>query len=57
MSLYGMLIIGAPKMTGVLIGGVAAVLGLPLTISLGSLLAFLYVLGVRIFLPSVRHLD
>lgn len=44
-------------MIGVLIGGVAEYLGLPLTISLGSLLAFLYVLGVRIFLPSVRHLD
>jgi sugar phosphate permease len=57
MSLYGTLIIGAPKMAGVLIGGVAEYLGLPLTISLGSLLAFLYVLGVRMFLPSVRHLD
>jgi MFS family permease len=57
MSLYGMLIIGVPKVTGVLIGGLAEQLGLPLTISLFSLLALFYALGLSFLMPSVRNLD
>ncbi|MFC2037063.1 MFS transporter [Chloroflexota bacterium] len=57
MSLYGMLIIGVPKLTGVLIGGLALNLGLPLTIGLSSMLALFYALGLHILMPSVRNLD
>jgi MFS family permease len=56
MSLYGMLIIGVPKLTGVLIGGLAMNLGLPLTIGLFSVLALCYALGLHLLMPSVRHL-
>lgn len=57
MSLYGMLIIGGPKLTGVLIGGLAENLGLPLTIGLSSLIGLLYALGLHVLMPSVRNLD
>ena len=57
MSLYGMLIIGAPKLTGVLIGGLAVKLGLPLTIGLFSVIGLCYALGLHFLMPSVRHLD
>jgi MFS family permease len=55
MSLYGMLIIGVPKLAAVLVGGLAESLGLPLTIALSSVLALLYVLGLHLFMPSVRR--
>jgi MFS family permease len=54
MSLYGMLIIGIPKLTGVLIGGLAESAGLPLTIALTGVLGLLYVLGLHLLMPSVR---
>jgi MFS family permease len=57
MSLYGMLIIGVPKLTGVLIGGMALNLGLPLTIGLSSMLALLYALGLHTLMPAVHNLD
>jgi MFS family permease len=57
MSLYGMFIIGVPKLGGVLIGGLAENLGLPLTIGLSSALALLYALGLHLLMPSVRNLD
>lgn len=55
MSLYGMLIIGVPRLSGVLIGGLAEDLGLPLTIGLSSALALLYVIGLHLLMPSVRN--
>ncbi len=54
MSLYGMLIIGVPKLTGMLIGGLAERTGLPLIIALSSALGLLYVLGLHLLMPSVR---
>ena len=57
MSLYGMLIIGGPKLGGILIGGLAENLGLPLTIGLSSALGLLYALGLHLLMPSVRNLD
>jgi MFS family permease len=57
MSLYGMLIIGVPKLGGVLIGGLAESFGLPMTIVLFSALALLYAVGLSVLMPSVRHLD
>ena len=57
MSLYGMLIIGGPKLGGILIGGLAENLGLPLTIGLSSALGLLYALGLHFLMPSVRNLD
>jgi MFS family permease len=56
MALYSMLIIGVPKVTGVLIGGLAEGWGLPLTIGLSSLIAFFYALGLHMLMPSVRRL-
>jgi hypothetical protein len=55
MSLYGMLIIGVPKLAGVLIGGLAETTSLPLTIALFGALALLYVLGLHLLMPSVRR--
>jgi MFS family permease len=57
MSVYGMLIIGVPKVTGVLIGGLAERTGLPITIGLFSLLCLLYALGLHLLMPSVRSQD
>ena len=57
MSLYGMLIIGGPKLGGILIGGLAENLGLPLTIGLSSVLGLFYALGLHLLMPSVRNLD
>jgi MFS family permease len=57
MSLYGMLIIGVPKLGGVLIGGLAEKHGLPITIALSSALALLYAVGLYVLMPSVRQLD
>jgi MFS family permease len=57
MSLYGMLIIGGPKVIGVVIGGLAEELGLPLTIGLSSGLALAYALGLYFLMPAVRELD
>jgi predicted MFS family arabinose efflux permease len=57
MSLYGMLIIGVPKVAGVLIGGLAEHAGLPHTIGLFSLLTLCYALGLNVLMPSVRNLD
>jgi sugar phosphate permease len=57
MSLYGMLIIGGPKLTGVLIGGLAESFGLPLTIGLSSAVGLVYALGLHLLMPSVRKLD
>jgi MFS family permease len=57
MSLYGMLIVGAPKLAGVLIGGIAEPLGLPPTIILCSIAVFVYAIGVYVFVPTVRQLD
>ena len=55
MSLYGMLIIGVPKLSGMLIGGLAESIGLPLTIALSGVLGLLYVLGLHLLMPSVRR--
>jgi MFS family permease len=57
MSLYSMLIIGVPRLIGVLIGALAEGFGLPLTIGLCSLIALLYALGLYALMPSVRSLD
>jgi MFS family permease len=57
MSLYGMLVIGSPKTLGVVIGGVAERLGLPVTLALCSALILLYVVGVYALAPAVRRLD
>jgi MFS-type transporter involved in bile tolerance (Atg22 family) len=57
MSLYSMLIIGVPRLTGVLIGGAAEGLGLPLTIGICSVLALFYAVGLNALMPSVRSLD
>jgi MFS family permease len=57
MSLYGMLIIGVPKLGGVLIGGLAESFGLPITVALSSVLALLYAVGLYVLMPSVRNLD
>jgi MFS family permease len=57
LSLYGMLIIGVPKLGGVLIGGLAESFGLPITVTLSSVLALLYAVGLYVLMPSVRNLD
>jgi MFS family permease len=57
MSLNGMLIIGTPKMMGVLIGALAEHLGLPPTLGLFGIVALVYALGISAFLPSIRSLD
>jgi MFS family permease len=57
MSLYGMLIIGVPKLIGMLIGGLAEGIGLPLTIALSSIFALGYALALHLLMPSVRRLD
>lgn len=57
MSLYGMLIIGVPKVAAVLIGGVAEYVGLPMTIGLFSAVALVFALGLHVLVPSVRRLD
>jgi MFS family permease len=57
MSLYGMLIIGAPKMLGLVIGALAEQRGLPATLALCSVLTLLYVGGVYVSGPGVRRLD
>jgi sugar phosphate permease len=56
MSLYGMSIIGVPRLAGVLIGGLAEGWGLPLTIVLFSALALIYCVGLHLCMPSVRNL-
>ena len=55
MSLYGMSIIGVSKLTGMMIGGLAESLGLPLTIALSSSLGLLFVLALHLLMPSVRR--
>jgi MFS family permease len=57
MSLYMMLIVGAPKLGGVLLGGIAEPLGLPPATILCSVVVFVYVIGVYVFAPAVRQLD
>jgi hypothetical protein len=52
-----MLIIGVPRLTGVLIGGAAEGLGLPLTIGICSVLSLFYAVGLNALMPSVRSLD
>lgn len=57
MSLYSQLHAGSDTLGNVLIGGMAIHLGLPLALSLGGVAAMLYVLGLRIAMPSLRQLD
>jgi MFS family permease len=57
MSLYMMLIVGAPKLAGMLLGAIAEPLGLPPALILFSVAAFVYVTGVHVFVPAVRQLD
>jgi MFS family permease len=57
MSLYGMLIVGSPKLLGLIIGAVAEGVGLPLTILLCGALGAVYAADVWILMPSVRSLD
>ncbi|GAB4531217.1 MAG: MFS transporter [Anaerolineae bacterium] len=55
MSLYSMVHAGSDTTGNVLIGGAAVYLGLPLALSLGSLLALIYALALSIAMPSLRR--
>lgn len=57
MSLYSQLHAGADTGCNMLIGWLAVPLGLPLALSLGSLVAALYALGVWIAIPTLRRRD
>lgn len=57
MSLYAMVIVGAPKLVGVFLGGIAEPLGLPLAIILVSATVLVYVTGLYAFMPTVRQLE
>jgi MFS family permease len=57
MSLYSQLHAGSDTTGNLMIGGLAGLLGLPLALSLGGVVAMIYALGLRIAMPSVDNLD
>jgi MFS family permease len=57
MSIYALLNVGGPKAGGVLVGGLAEPLGLPLVLGLSGIISVLYAVGLYKVMPSVRQLD
>lgn len=57
MSLYSILHAGSDTGGNVVVGGLAAYVGLPLALGLGGLAALLYACGLRWLLPTVNRLD
>jgi len=57
MSLYSLLHAGADTGSNATIGALAVLTGLPLALTISGGAAFIYALGLRIALPSIRKLD
>lgn len=57
MSIYSILHAGSDTGGNVVVGGLAAYVGLPLALGLGGLAALLYAGGLRWLLPTVNRLD
>jgi MFS family permease len=57
MSLYSMLHAGSDMAGNVVIGFAAVYLGLPVALSLGSVVALLVVVGVWLLIPTIFYLD
>lgn len=57
MSIYALLNGGGSKSSGMVVGGLAEYLGLPLVLGLSSVVSLLFALGLYVVMPSVRRLD
>jgi MFS family permease len=57
MSIYALLNGGGSKSSGMVVGGLAEYLGLPLILSLSGVLSVLFALGLYVVMPAVRRLD
>ena len=57
MSIYSILHAGSDTMGNVAVGTLAVVLGLPISLGIGAILASLYAAGLRLRLPVVDQLD
>jgi MFS family permease len=57
MTIYSQIHAGSDVASNVLIGTLAVVLGLPLALALGGVVAFLFAVALLLLLPTIRHLD
>jgi MFS family permease len=57
MSIYSLLHAGSDTLGNVVVGSAALVLGLPVALAAGGLLALLFAIALWVLLPAVRQLD